>query len=502
MSGRTPLVERPRVTARMLPVAVALAALAAGIAAWGCSGSKDTRPTATTAPASVTDPLPDGPVGHDGRWLTDASGRVLLLHGINMVSKSAPYYPAASGFGEDDAAWLEDNGFDAVRLGVMATALMPEPGKIDTAYLEHLAETVDVLAKHHILVLLDFHQDGWGEIFGGDGFPEWMTLTGDAENTRTEFPLYYVTNPAIQAAFQSFWENRPGPGGVGIRDRFDAMAAALAERFAASPNILGYDFINEPWPGTTWEPCGANAGGCPDLDRAELDPFYTGATAAVRKSDRQHLVFGEPFVLINFGNSTTNIALPGGDANSGLSFHVYPLTEDGVPKVLKNVIAWSERTGGALLETEWGATDDAAIITQQADAFDEALMPWMFWTYDERVIDSMREPPAGANLHASTVGALVRPHPLAVAGTPTKLRYDAATRTMTFTWSTAGPSGRAFPAGSVSSFELPRAVYPDGYSVTADGATVTSASGARMLTVASTAGAAIATITVTPKAAP
>src|SRR6185437_1240697 len=148
---------------------------------------------------------------------------------------------------------------------------------VDATYLDHLDETVKTLAKHHILVLLDFHQDGWGESVGSDGFPAWMTLTGDAKNTHTDFPLYYVTNPAIQAAFQSFWDNASGPGGVGIRDQFDLMVDALAGKFAGASNILGYDFINEPWPGTTWEPCGAQAEGCPQIDHSELDPFYAGA---------------------------------------------------------------------------------------------------------------------------------------------------------------------------------------------------------------------------------
>ena len=36
-----------------------------------------------------------------------------------------------------------------------------------------------------------------------------MTLTDGATNTHTGFPLYYVTNPAIQAAFQNLWNDTP-----------------------------------------------------------------------------------------------------------------------------------------------------------------------------------------------------------------------------------------------------------------------------------------------------
>ena len=198
---------------------------AVAVAAAACSGSSKPSATPTVGAAVVTDPRPAGTISHEGRWLTDAAGRVLMLHGTNMVSKGAPYYPAAAGFDDDDGAWLEANGFDVVRLGVMATALMPEPGKVSETYLDQIGQTVDMLARHDILVLLDFHQDGWGESVGSDGFPAWMTLTGDAQNTHTTFPLYYVTNPAIQAAFQSFWDNAPGPGAV---EASAAMAYARA----------------------------------------------------------------------------------------------------------------------------------------------------------------------------------------------------------------------------------------------------------------------------------
>ena len=55
-----------------------------------------------------------------------------------------------------------------------------------------------------------------------------MTITHGAKNTHTTFPLYYVTNPAIQAAFDSFWGNDAGPGGVGIQDQVAKIWGAMA----------------------------------------------------------------------------------------------------------------------------------------------------------------------------------------------------------------------------------------------------------------------------------
>ncbi|GAE67482.1 endoglycoceramidase [Cutibacterium acnes JCM 18909] len=60
-----------------------------------------------------------GPIGQSGRWYTDGQGRAILTAGVNMVSKRHPYSPEADGFDDADAAWLQKNGFDSVRLGVI-----------------------------------------------------------------------------------------------------------------------------------------------------------------------------------------------------------------------------------------------------------------------------------------------------------------------------------------------------------------------------------------------
>ena len=82
----------------------------------------------------VAQARPTPPLSHAGRWITDASGRVVVVHGINMVYKLPPYYPAKAGFGNDDAAFLARIGFNAVRVGVIWKALEPTPGHYDNAY--------------------------------------------------------------------------------------------------------------------------------------------------------------------------------------------------------------------------------------------------------------------------------------------------------------------------------------------------------------------------------
>jgi endoglycosylceramidase len=41
---------------------------------------------------------PSMPMSHVGRWLTDASGRVVVFHGINAAMKLPPYTLQSQGF--------------------------------------------------------------------------------------------------------------------------------------------------------------------------------------------------------------------------------------------------------------------------------------------------------------------------------------------------------------------------------------------------------------------
>ncbi|NHB85500.1 hypothetical protein G7085_15165 [Tessaracoccus sp. HDW20] len=56
-------------------------------------------------------------------------------------------------------------------------------------------------------------------------------------------------SPALHEALDAFWANAPGPGGIGLQDRFAAMWAHVAARVAGHPALLGYDLLNEPAPG-------------------------------------------------------------------------------------------------------------------------------------------------------------------------------------------------------------------------------------------------------------
>ena len=111
-----------------------------------CSGSlagpRESRTRESRLPAQGSASAlaaPELPLRHAGRWITDAHGRVVIVHGINMVYKLPPYSPAAVGFGDDDAVFLARSGFNVVRVGVIWKAVEPRPAAYDDGYLSAIS---------------------------------------------------------------------------------------------------------------------------------------------------------------------------------------------------------------------------------------------------------------------------------------------------------------------------------------------------------------------------
>ncbi|KAA8939208.1 beta-galactosidase, partial [Mycobacterium sp.] len=94
------------------------------------------------------------PISTTGTWLTNSDGQVVMLHGFSQMVKVPPFEPSQDGFSNSDAALLQADGFNVVRLGIFWAAIEPEPGVFNQAYLASVAQTVQMLADHHIYVLL------------------------------------------------------------------------------------------------------------------------------------------------------------------------------------------------------------------------------------------------------------------------------------------------------------------------------------------------------------
>jgi len=451
-----------------------------------------------------------------GRWFVDSQGRIVIIRGFNMINKLPPYTLSAAGFTEEDAIIMQREGFNGVRVGVIYSAVEPSPGKYDDRYLEDIERSVRMLASHGIWSLIDFHQDAWGPTFKGQGMPEWATLIDGLPTTPNPgFPAVYMTLPAVSRAFDNFWHNKPGPGGVGLQDRYAAAWAHVASRFAKVPGVMGYEIMNEPFPGSPWPECMSKVG-CPGFDKL-FDEFNARIAKAIQRRDPNTIVFYEPNVLFD-GAIPTYVARPIKGSRVGFSFHPYAR----VSRALGLADQYAALTRTALLASEWGATTETPLMKSIAKEMDDGMMSWLYWAWANKpgyevtggaelgdvaeggpnhgVVYDLTGPRAEPNLREDRLNALARPYPRAVTGTPNQFSFDPATRVFTLTYfPRAVPAApRTIAAGAQTEIFLPKRHYKNGYKTTVTGATVVSPDNARVLRLTNQSDAKTVTVRVEP----
>ena len=185
----------------------------------------------------------------DGKRFVDAAGRQIILHGINTGgnNKTDPRtWHEASVY-----ARMADWGLNVVRLQLDWSELEPKCGQYNEDYLQQIDQQIALAKANGIYVYLDMHQDLWG-VKAIDGAPEWATLDEGLPHVQNPdfWQESYWTSPMVQKAFDNFYANKPGPDGVGIQDRFALAWRCVAKRYADEPAVIGYDLLNEPYPGS------------------------------------------------------------------------------------------------------------------------------------------------------------------------------------------------------------------------------------------------------------
>lgn len=190
------------------------------------------------------------PISIQGQKFTDQQGRQVLLHGIGLVDKN-PKNGYLEFLDPELFSKFREWGFNCVRLGVIWDGLEPEPGIYNKSYLQGIDQQVEYARQNNLYVFLDMHQDLFSVLFS-DGAPEWATITdGSSHIDASEvWSDAYFTSPAIHTALDHFWNNTPAPDGLGLQDHYAAIWGALARRYAGDPTVIGYDLMNEPFPGS------------------------------------------------------------------------------------------------------------------------------------------------------------------------------------------------------------------------------------------------------------
>ena len=463
----------------------------------------------TTAPLASADPPQ---LRRDGRWLVDAQGRVVIVHGFNLVYRRDPYAPpaTAAGFTARDARWLARHGFNGARVGTLWAGLTPDaPGQADPAYVARVQRVLDLLAARKIWMQLDMHQDQWHETYGGEGVPDWAVHRpapySAAPPVVAPFPTGYWT-PEVSTVFDNFWA-----GADGLLDAWADAWRVAARAWSAQPYLMGYDLLNEPWMGLEWPTCLAT--GCPDSYAAELQPAMEQGLAAIREIDGDNVVWWEPQQFAGGQPLDTFFTPVAGERQLGFSWHSYCpdvfLESQGIPggdvencwdfaRGRQEHALEQARTMRAVpLMSEWGATDNVRAIEIDAAAADEQLMGWTHWAYkrwdDPTTADTaqgmFRDDADLSSVKRAKLRMLERTYAQATAGIPLEMSFDPHDGAFRFRYrpdATIAAPTRIF----VSPLH-----YPHGWRVTVDHGRVVARS-ARQVLVAAAPEAGVVTVRV------
>jgi endoglycosylceramidase len=478
---------RARIASRAALACVAFTALAAPTALTACSSSSAGQtPDAAVPDAAAPDPRA-GTWHVRGSFVRDPDGRAVIMRGVNFTgeNKSPPTY-----FGPETAADAkkigEDFGMNAVRLLAIWAAIEPQRGVYDDKYLDALAERVAWMEAQGILVIIDLHQDLYGEGFYGDGAPKWSCDQKYYDAFKPQDPWFLsYTDPNMTACYDGFWNDVAKDG---LQDHYVESARRLAKGLAGSKAVIGIDPMNEPY----W-------GSAKDFEQTKLLPLYQRTIAAVRGEAPSWIAFAEPSSAHNLGLGTTIESFP--FDNVAFSPHAYdtnaesgkgfdPNVHDAFAQRIASFMDEAKLMNAAMWIGEYGGTPNVGIASYMDAAYMGAGMvaaSTMYWSYGYGGGYSLLNP--DGTERSDLVDAIVRPYPMRLAGEPSSYAYDVATKTFTTTW-THDPS-----IAAPTLISVPPRIYPGGYVVTCAGCATEKTAGVLRVT---SAPAGVITLTLKP----
>jgi endoglycosylceramidase len=343
--------------------------------------------------------------------MTDASGRKLLLRGVNVMG--AEYTPTSQplNFDATDFAKIRAMGATVVRLPVAWANIEPTRGTYDPAALERARKIVADAGAAGLLVVLDMHQFHWSPCYGGNGMPAWATTPCPNINGGT-------ANAAVETVpVTAFWADKA------LHSAFADAWAAVARAVGSPPWLLGYDIFNEP-------PVGLIPPAV--FENGILAPFYRLVGSRLRAVDPGALIFVEPalssfahrFTMVNlgiervvyaphlYGNSFNDAAFHAGDFAGPTQF--VPDLALGKQEAANIGAAYWAGEWGNLNPSEPVAFNVPQYAEDMLDAQDQLMVGSGYWTYYR----------GGGAWNPTVERILTRPSVFAVAGTPLSTTSD------------------------------------------------------------------------------
>jgi hypothetical protein len=358
----------------------------------------------------------------DGRWIVDASGRKLVLRGLDVMGAEFTPTAAPLPFSGADFATIRAMGATVVRIPIAWANIEPTRGRYDPAALARAHDVVAAAGAAGLLVVLDMHQWHWSPCYGGNGMPEWATSPCPYTPATTQS----VVEEAIPES--AFWRS------ADLQSRFADAWAAVVTAVGAPPYLLGYDLLNEP-PNGTIPPA--------VFERSYLVPLYRKVAARIRAIDPGGLIVVEPPLSASI---TRSVMPPLHIDRAVYSTHLYADSLNDAAGRAGDVAgpaqfapeldlgaAEAARVGAAFWPGEWGNLDETQTVGYHELQYAEDMLAaqytamvgsayWTFWN--------------GFPFTTPVRQILTRPSVFAVAGTP--VRFSGTETALSLRWVAGG----------------------------------------------------------------
>lgn len=248
-------------------------------------------------------------IGIKGDHFVDGAGRMVLLRGFNLGGDcKVPFPNGGTNFPSDfldhrDVSFVgrpfplaeADEHFSRIKgwgmncLRLLTTWEAVEhkgPGQYDVAYLDYLAEITRRAGDYGLYVFIDFHQDVWSRMSGGDGAPGWTFEAVGLDFTKfheagaahvmqhkydyerggrqeDRYPMMTWANNYRMPANAIMWtlffcgdifvpdfKIQGRSAQEFLQSHYIGAMREVAKRLKDMPHVLGFDTLNEP--GTGW----------------------------------------------------------------------------------------------------------------------------------------------------------------------------------------------------------------------------------------------------------
>lgn len=225
----------------------------------------------------------------ESKYFKDSHGRIQIFRGVNICNASKDSEDRFPWHTEKEYRMLKEHGFNVVRFLVFWEAIEPEEDKYDENYISKVKDHIRILNDLGISVIIDIHQDLFNKKFTGNGFPEWALPSKLSKFTPQSVWYKNYTQKAVIECYKNFWKSEK------LQKKYTDMVVYLHEQIKDSPNILGIDLMNEPFPTLPFI--------C-SFERNKLSDLYQGIQLELSNRINKLPLFFEPAIYTSLGLPT------------------------------------------------------------------------------------------------------------------------------------------------------------------------------------------------------